>query len=260
MKQEISSNFTETNFSPVNFQEHGNLRVDTSVLEPHLATINNTNVVVEEVVEIASDCPVVLLKNEETGKFQLTALFGLDTTENLLVGEKGEWIGTYLPVGLEIQPFAMFINEEETKRLQINMLSPLVSSNIGVALFSNKKPSTYLIEMREQLEVIHDASLQTESFIESLVNRNLITQCRLIIEQANHPSKVISDFYTINYDEFDYMAEEDILRFHKMGYWAPIYAMRQSLNQFKRLASLKTSKEKVEKINVVLHIDSETEE
>jgi hypothetical protein len=254
---EVTSGF---DYTPLSNETHANLKVNIASTLSHLKSVNNTSVVAEEIAEIAADCPVVLLKNEETGKFQLSALLGLSALENLLIDDEGKWIGTYIPVGLEIAPFGFFIDkEDEAGRLQIDMNSTFLSDTVGKALYENGTESIFLQQMREQLELIHDASVQTEALIENLVNRNLIAALKVVINADGIEQQIIGDLYTINVDEFAYMANEDIVMFHQMGYWGPVYAMKQSLSQFKRLASLKQQQDQKGKVTVLLHIDSDDE-
>ncbi|WP_416306644.1 SapC family protein [Neptunicella sp. SCSIO 80796] len=203
----------------------------------HLKSITCSSIVAEEVTEIASDCPVVLLRDEQSGKFQLTAILGLTPQHNLMLDQQGHWRGLYMPIGLEIAPFSFCLAEEENTRLRVDMSSPLVATNQGKPLFENGQKSAFLADMTHQLELVQDAMLQTEIFVEALVNRNLITECQLTLQLEGQQPQT-EEFFTINTSELSYMANEDIIDFHRKGYWSPLFAIRNSLNQFKRLLNL----------------------
>ena len=180
-----------------------------------------------------------------------------------MVNEQGQWTSPYVPVGLNMAAFGVFGSEENEKdRVKIEPNSPFLSTTEGKPLFDGKDESAFLKDMRAQLETVIDASMQTSTFIESLVNRNLICEFGLTIESLENSDgkpKIIKGLYTINSDEFPYLAAEDVQMFHEMGYWGPIYAIKHSMNQFKKLVQLHNEKHSSEKIKLNVHVDRETE-
>ena len=247
------------NFQSINNTEHADLCVKDFSDCHHLTNTNYSALVAEEIADMAANCPVVFLKDADSGRFQLSALFGLTPNENLFVNEKGQWLGTYIPVNFNIKPFSTSSADENSEDwLCIDVNSPNVSKSEGKRLFENNTESAYLSQMRQQLETIIDASVQTEKLTQELVNRNLITEFKLIIEGLTEEPEVIHDLYTINVDEFSYLTSEDVFMFHEMNYWGPIYAIQHSMKQFKKLVQLRNARYAKSKIKLTLHFDKET--
>lgn len=246
------------NFQAISKAKHTELRVKSFTDCKHLQHYNNSVIVAEEIAEIAASCPVAFLKDEDSGRFQLSAIFGLMPNENLLVNEQGKWLGTYIPVNFNIKPFSASSGDTNAEDwLHIDINSSNVSTTLGHKLFENDVETDYLTQMRQQLESVIDASVQTEKLTEELVNRNLITEFKLIIEGLTEEPQVISDLYTINTDEFAYLTNDDIVLFHEMRYWGAIYAMQHSMKQFKKLVQLRNSRNPNSHIKLTIHIDRE---
>ncbi len=251
------SNIT-VNHQAIDAAVHADLRVTSNKDFAHLATLNNSSILAEEIAEMVGSCPVVFLQDEDAGRFQLSALFGLLPDENLFVNEQDDWTGTYVPVSLNLGAFAVFAGaENENERVKIDENSPLISKTEGKALFENGKESTFLTDMRAQLETVIDASVQTENFIQNLVNRNLICEFGLTLNGLEGGPKMIKGLYTINTDELAYMAQEDVMMFHEMRFWGPLYAIQHSMKQFKKLVQLHNVKHPEAKISLEVHVDRE---
>ena len=245
-------------FEVIDEASHNKLRVKSHSGCNHLKAVNNSPIFAEEISEVTANFPIAFLKDVSKGTFKLSALFGLMPDENLFVNEKGDWSGTYIPVALNLDPFGLVLDaQSDANRITINVNSPYVSKTEGEMLFVNQQESPYLANMREQLNTIVDASIQTDKLIAELVNRNLLTEFKISIEGLSEEPQVIADLYTINTDEFSYLSKEDVIMFHEMNYWGAIYGIQQSLKQFKKLVQLSNAQKSNSKIKMTIHIDRE---
>lgn len=235
--------------------KHSNLRVNLSNDHSHFSSHNSCAIVADEITQSAANFPVAFVKDPESGRFQLSALFGLLPQENLFVGSDNKWLGTYLPTGLSIMPFGVVIGEgAESDWIKIDANSTCLSCDIGQPLFEQGQPSHFYQDMRQQISTLIDASSQTEIFIENLVNRNLLTEMTIVLTDGEGKQQVINDLYTINVDEFAYLTQEDVMLFHRLHYWRAIYAIEQSVHQFKRLSQLKNRQAPM---SLSIHIERE---
>lgn len=246
------------NFKPISDQLDPELRVVTRAGFKHLKHFNNAALTGEEVVAAAANFPVVFLQDEETGRFELAALLGLEADENLFVDAAGQWQGTHLPKSLSALPFAAFPSrEKESERIQIDIDSPIVSRSQGELLFKNGEETSFLKARRQYIEMVTDSHLQTESMVEELVNRNLMAEFLLQIQDGGGEPRIIRGLYTINMDEFSYLTDADILSFHKLNYWGPIYAIQQSVTQFRRLVQMRDRIRPGNKTKLTIHLQRE---
>jgi len=251
------SNRTE-DFQPISEQVNSSLGVLRNAGFRHLAHLSSAAIIAEEVVAVAANCPVVFLKDEASGRFELTALLGLTAGENLFVDSEGAWLGTLMLAGLSVLPFGMDSGcENEAERMLIDMNSPLVSEGRGQRLYENGEETSFLQEQRELLELNVDGFLQSQRLVEELVNRNLITEFMLQVEETDASPRVIRDLYTINVDEFPYMSDKDVVAFHRQHYWGVIFAIQQSLAQFRRLVQWRNRAAPEHKVKVTVHLKRE---
>lgn len=246
------------NIQPVSNQLDPDIRVRARPGFNHVAHFNSASLTGDEIVAAAANFPVVFLKDEETGRFELSALLGLGAGENLFVDDKGRWLATHLPKGLSLLPFVAFPGREEPEeRVQIDLGSPVLSRTQGEYLYRDGEETDFLKARREYAEAVIDGYLQVEKMVEELVNRNLMAEFLLQIEEPGQEPLVIRDLYTINVDEFSYMADADVLSFHQLGYWGPIYAIQQSVTQFRRLVQLRDRARPGRKTKLTVHLQRE---
>lgn len=88
-----------------------------------------------ELGRAGASLPIVFARSE-TG-FMPTALLGVEPGRNLFVGERGDWLGDYVPAALRSQPFALGRNSEGQLILCIDENSPLVSDTEGELFFAD---------------------------------------------------------------------------------------------------------------------------
>ena len=70
---ELSIMSTIASYQSISAEAHGDLRIKSNVGYRHLAQMNNSLILAEEIAEIASSLPVVFLQDEDAGRFQLSA-------------------------------------------------------------------------------------------------------------------------------------------------------------------------------------------
>jgi len=247
------SKWTEK-YQAISPDEHGELGVVTGSGFGHVAHMSRVGVVAEEVTEVVADCPVVFLRDAESDRYRLSALLGLTGDENLFVDSDGRWLGTQVPVGIRMLPFGMLLGGgDESQRFRIDVNSPLITRNGGQPLFEGGDSSVFLQKRRGFLEALIDSTVQTELFIEKLVDRNLLKEFMISIEGISDKPQAIRDLYTIDVDVFEKMSEEDVLEFHEFHYLGVVYAIQQSLTQFRRLIQLRNSRYPDQTVSVTVH-------
>lgn len=242
-------------FEAIDKQIHGNLKVKPINNVNHLNEKSNAIIVAEEIVDILGDAPIVLLKDAQTGVFKLSAIYGLAKDENLFINTEGAWLGNYIPVTFNMEPFGISIGEDKIDRIKINVNSGCISNTEGHTLFDEGQESKYLTNMRQQLESIIDASLQTDNFMRELVNHNLLAEFKVILETEGGEKRELADLYTINTEELAMLSQEDLTQFHKMNYLGPIYGMQQSIKQFRKLVKLHNNRYPTKKVKAAIHIE-----
>ena len=88
----------------INPKLHAKLRIQPEKAELHSRGIQLLPVVPAEFASIATQSPIVLTKNGQTGQFVTVAMLGFAPGENLWFADS-RWQGAYLPLHLQRQPF-----------------------------------------------------------------------------------------------------------------------------------------------------------
>ncbi|MBC3766321.1 SapC family protein [Neptunicella marina] len=174
--------------------------------------------------------PIFFQKDVNTGKFHALALFGFQNEENLFLKD-GKWDAGYIPLTIARQPFSIGIHkvsedgEEKMQRmLHIDLDNPRVNKSKGEALFLEHGGNTpYLDMMADMLEVIHHGMLDSQEFIESLIELELLEAFTADITLQDGSKYQMVGFYTINEEKLNELNGNVLESLNKKGYLQAIY-------------------------------------
>lgn len=217
-------------------KQHGDLKVDTALINAHAADQHMMPVMLSEFVKLAACYPLVLTKDIDSGQFSAVALFGFEQGENLF-WKQNRWDSIYVPLNIQRQPFFLG-NRDQSGNNQQNYVvcfdknSPAFASGRGEQLFAgDDQPSEYLQTVRSILTQLLDGEQQNKTFIEKLVALDLLSPLSLDITFKNNEQQTISGVYTIDEEKLAALSADQIADLHTSGYMPCIYAMVVSLGQ-----------------------------
>jgi len=199
-------------------------------------------VTVWEFSRAGNDCPVVFVKNADTGQFEAVMLLGLTQGENLMY-QDGQWQGTYIPEALRMAPFRMLLDEANTEQgvLGLDLDSPLLSDTEGEPLFDDNGNATELVrEAGQRLETYYQQRHATSAFLSLLVEKDLLSQQSLSMEFEGEKVQ-LDGIYLVKDQKVRDLPDDVALDFHRRGFLQAIYAHLMSLSQASRLARLKVT-------------------
>lgn len=193
--------------------------------------------------------PLFFTKDEDTGRFNLVALFGFEQGENLFLTEQG-WAADYVPLMLLRQPFYIGRQsytedgEEHWRRVvHIDLDSPRISQEQGVPLFKEfGGNSPYLDSVTQILDTIHSSLEDTDQFIHSLTQYNLLEPFSLQVTLNNGSLNEMQGFYTLNEDSLKQLNDAAIVELHRSGYLECIYLILASASRVSFLIQQKNHK------------------
>uniref|UniRef100_UPI004048A7FA SapC family protein n=1 Tax=Shewanella sp. TaxID=50422 RepID=UPI004048A7FA len=202
----------------------------------------------QEFRSIQAHYPIFFHKDAATGQFYSVALFGFAQNENLFLSDAG-WNATYVPLTVRRQPFLIgqqTVREDGVERLQrvihIDLDHPRVSQTEGEALFLPYGGNTPLLdEVGEMLEVIHHGLIDSQRFIETLIEYQLLESFTLDIELDNGKKHQMIGFYTINENTLAELSAEALAQLHQQGYLQAIYMALASQSNISDLLNLKNA-------------------
>lgn len=231
-----------TNYVMLNHDEHKDLRIDTARSVEMGDGVNYTMTFPFEFRNIQAHYPIFFQKNSDTGRFFPVALFGFETNENLFLSDDG-WNTTYIPAMVRRQPFLIGFQSDANEKkavVTIDMDNPRVNKKQGETLFMDHGgTSEYLQEMTQNLELIHQAHEHSESFVDALLENDLLEQFSLDIDLDNGSGHQLLGFYTINEEKLQQLSSSTLASFNKNGFLMPAYMTLASHSSIRNLINLK---------------------
>jgi len=220
-------------------QDHAHLRIDPARMAEQAASCHMIPLVISEFRRAIADFPIMLAKNQETGRFSPYAVMGLAPGENLFWDGAG-LDSSYVPLNLGRLPFCIGIDEDETgaprHAVCVDMESPMVDDAGPEGLVeSDGRDSAYFGTIQKILQELLSWKPRTDRFIEVLAERDLIRELRLDIVLKSGAPLVITGLYAIDEDRFNRLSDADIAELRRDGILEPAYAMMLSTARIQSL-------------------------
>jgi len=251
-----------TQLESLNKSHHRNVKIDLASAKSLCADQRMMPVVLSEFLKLSIQYPILLTKDEETGQFVAVALCGFEDSDNLF-WQDGQWNAVYTPLNVRRHPFFVGANEHKKNEqdhdyiICINMTGPGVyknnlqkdslqenslQENSGQALFDDGGQETsFLKEMQSVLGSLIDGEIQTQKFINALLELKLVTPVSLDITFTNQQKIRAEGLYSIDEDKLKSLDTAQIAQLHKSDYLGPIYTMIASLGQIYALIQKKNA-------------------
>jgi hypothetical protein len=225
---------------------HQHLYVLPEQVDVHAAGQNLIPVVPAELTHVATQLPLVLAKNGQTGQFVLAALTGFAPNENLLM-QQGRWQGLYLPLQIQRQPF--FVGkatpDADDYVVCIDMESPATGQNqplpAGAELLflADGRETDFYRQAKQRLVQLLQGEQQRDALIEMLLQYQLLQPMSLDITFADQSTTRLNGLYSIDSDKLAALMPEQVVQLHQQGHLAAIYAILGSAAQIYGLIARK---------------------
>lgn len=233
----------------INPKLHSTLRVAPDKAGLHSRGVQLLPVVPTEFASIATQSPIVLTKNGQTGQFVTVAMLGFAPGENLWLSDDG-WQGAYLPLHLQRQPFFLGNSADDGTGnyvLCIDPNSPALLQDpqrtidtATEALFQQDgADSQYLQQIKGVLAELLQGEQQQQKLIQALLAATLIQPLSLEITFANQQSTRLNGLYTIDQQKLAALDATTLVALHQAGWLAPIYTIIASAAQLYPLIARK---------------------
>lgn len=230
-------------------KKHRNTRIITKRGAEFGENMHCVPVIADELRHLVLEYPVCLIKDNNTGKFGLYALHGLEPGENLFL-HGDEWNATYIPLHIKRQPFTVGVTGKDGDKptpentvLTIDMDNTRVQESEGEALFDDKGNATeYLKGVSNLLQGLIPGIIKTDAFIDTLAEHDLIESVQLTVSFADGEEKKFDGLYTINEDNLQELSGELVQEFHQKGYLQACNLLLASIGNVQKLINLKKKK------------------
>ncbi len=222
--------------APVQKEKHAQTKINTAnafifAQEQHILPV-----VVQEFVRVGAEMPIVFIKDPASDRFDVVAMLGLKTGENLMVAN-GVWQGFYVPKVLWNHPLIFADDPAQEGQLIVALVesSPMVNTEIGHALFNEDgTESDFLVSRVDSMKEFFLQSQTTKAFNQALADLDLLTPQTLTIKLEGKPRE-ITGIYIVDEKKLNSLSDEQLLDLSKRGMMPAIYAHLMSLQQVQRL-------------------------
>lgn len=224
-----------TSLSQFNADRHRDVRIMPGPDMAWSRRLNHAQIGLSETGVAASDYPLLFMKDSESGRFRLVALFGLRPDANFFV-VGAQWQATYLPLNAIGAPFHLAGPE---KALCINEASDLVSTDTGIALFSEDGQETAeLSRTQSMFDYLRSDLDAADVFVAAVVALGLIRPLAITLEFGEGESEQIEGLYSISPPRLEALDDAAILELYRRGFLDKIHIIINSLGQLNRIQQL----------------------
>ena len=165
-------------------------------------------------------------------------LVGVQPGESNLVGPDGQWRGGYIPAFVRRYPFILGEVEGSDPVVCVDEASGLLDDRHGDALFENGAETGLLRDKITLATEYAGAAKRTEAASRLLAEMELLTSSTLNFTRGGTASAAIHGLLVVDEAKLGRLPDEQVLRLHREGLLAPIYAHLLSLGAIGTLGDL----------------------
>ena len=227
----------------VDSKTHQNVRVKYAPSVVVTPIGRNCPVIVQEFQHLAAEYPIMITKNQSTGRFVCVALFGFEEDENLFI-ENSRWQSSYVPLNIQRQPFLIgnkpTASGKDEHVVLLDEDDERVGTTEGEALFNNRGfPTPFMDKITSILRALQVGYEVNDKFIQRMLDLDLISPATFEIKFDNGEEREIQGLYTINQDRLRALDSTVAAELHGAGFLEPAYMMLASLGQMQKLIDRK---------------------
>jgi hypothetical protein len=236
-----------TNVTALNSEQHRDLRVVIKRGAEYGDNVHIVPVVADELRNLALEYPVILIKNKDSGRFEMVAMLGFDQGENLyLAGD--QWDAIYVPVNIRRQPFALAYTAEKDGKpdlkslvISLDMDSPRVGLEEGERLFNEDGTQTQFLEGANSILAGLGSTLaSTEAFIEALQKHDLIKAAQIDVRFEDGKRRHFDGLHTVDDEKLNQLEGDVLQDMYKSGYLQGAWLLFASMGNIRKLFKRKT--------------------
>lgn len=178
-------------------KDHAGLRLDPARALAAAATVHLVPLVAGEIRKVASQFPVFLAKDGETGQFYPAALLGLEPQENLF------WDGTtfdadHVPLNLLRLPFFVGSGDLEGAVCIDDASAAIVPDGLVGIVEADGSDSAYLQSVQAILGQLVAGQAATVALVDRIIEHALITEVKLDVAFHNGSAATLEGLYGID--------------------------------------------------------------
>jgi len=224
--------------TPLNNEVHSQTKVKTSSDYSRFKSQHLIPIVAQDFSAIATEFPIVFVKNSETGQFLPVAMMGIKNGINLYC-QNSNWPAAVAPLGFSNAPLSLVKKAADSDEVIvcIDEESSLVTTDSGEALFNGQGGQTDYLKQRSQaLLKVAEFTQQIQVISQFFAQKNLLVSRQLTVKLENEDEPfTINGVYLIDEKALNELPSDEFEQLRKQGLLPLIYAHLTSLQQITRL-------------------------
>lgn len=178
-------------------KDHAGLRLDPARALAAAATVHLVPLVASEIRKVASQFPVFLAKDGETGQFYPAALLGLEPGENLFWDGQA-FAADHVPLNLLRLPFFVGSGDlEGAVCIDAESAAIVADGPVGI-VEADGSDSAYMQSVQAILRELLSGQAATATLVELVTEQRLITEVKLDVAFHNGTSASLTGLYGID--------------------------------------------------------------
>ena len=171
-----------------------------------------------EIALAAADMPLFLVKDEQTGRFNLVALFGLTEARNLFWRD-GRMCATYLPRAASLAAFRL--DPGGAGGLALDETSPAVGDR-GEPLFApDRSPAPLLETVRAALESVIADVAAAQALVDDYATHRLVRPVSLVLRHQDGHEHAVTGLYALDEEALASLDDATVVAMHRADRLAP---------------------------------------
>lgn len=188
-----------------------------------------------EIALAAADMPLFLVKDAQTGRFNLIALFGLIEPRNLFWYNDAMQL-TYLPRAASLTAFRL--DAGGAAGLALDEADAAVGTR-GQALFAaDRTPASFLATTHDALNAVVADVAAAQALVDGYAQQRLIRPLSLVLRHADGHEHAIGGLYGLDEDALASLDDATVVAMHRADRLAPAAVIAASHAQVERLRQL----------------------
>lgn len=225
----------------LNFEKHGKLLLSECRDFSQFKSQHLVPIVFQEFYPLATEFPLVFVRNSGSGDFVPAALMGLSKGKNLFC-QVPEWHSSFIPTSFTLAPLSVRRLEPGSDEavIAIDEESDLLSDTAGEPMFqANGEYTESLQKHIDHVVTVTKQSLQAMALCRYLAEKNLFRSRPLTFQHnESSPRYELEGVFTIDEEAIEKLGDEEFLELRRRGLMPLIYSHLTSLHQFTRLLRL----------------------
>lgn len=199
--------------------EHSQLKIIRREYQDPSFAVNLTTVMTSELALLAHEYPLFFYKSARSGEFQLAALLGFESGQNLFLSD-GKWTARHVPLDIQRRPFQLHVPDDQPTKsghLAIDPHSPQFSTTQGEALYDqDNSPTPTLLHYHKLFSHLLSASEHTQGVLATLVKHDLLENVELNVA-LNKGDITLRDLYAVNVRNLNALTGDALKTCHDHG-------------------------------------------